>query len=206
MREIRSLTVGAIGLLAASICQSASAASVKRFEWGIETWQIGTQDFLIRINEKSPVRILSIEGNLTAGPQPLFKPFDNVVRQTLITLINVGDDTAENVAPVEVLQTAPNRVNNAVSPHLFSLNVKQTNDHVLNIPISYRYKDFPVTLLQNKLLFRAVNESYRCDPQTTVCKVSTEQFDTINAEVHVTITYVVGDQLPVQLSIPYADK
>lgn len=163
---------------------------IKRFEWGIETWEIGSNDFLIKFNEKTPVRILDIQGDLTAGPQPNYKAYDTLVRQTLATLINPGDGWTEK--NVEVEGTPGNRANHVLAPHLFSVNVKQTNGETMDIPIRYTYDRKPIELKQNRLLMRVVNESYRWNSDQGAF-VSKDQDDTLNVEIHLTITYEVDD-------------
>lgn len=169
-------------------CGLAQAHTIKRFEWGIETWQPGQQDYVIRFDEKKPVKILDIEGNLTAGPQPDYKPYEMMIRQTLATLINVGDDADK--MDVTVIGSPAIRANHVVSPHMFSVNVKQTNGETLNIPIAYHYGRLPVELHRNKLLFRIFNESYRHAGDGSF--PSQAVVDALNVEIHLTITYEVN--------------
>ena len=164
---------------------------VKRFEWGIETWQIGSNDFQIQFNEKTPVRILDIQGDLTAGPQPKYTPNDTLVRQTLATLINVGDGWESK--NVEVIGTPAERANHVLAPHLLSVNVKQTNSETMDVPINYHYNRLPIKLKNNRLLMRIVNESYRWDGEHGAF-VSKDQDDTLNVEIHLTITYEVDPE------------
>jgi hypothetical protein len=183
---MRKILLLAMAVLSLQGCKP--APTIKRFEWGIETWQIGSQDFLIRFDEKTPVRILDIQGDLTAGPQPNYKPYDTLIRQTLATLINVGGSW--DLKSVVVAGTPADRANHALAPHLFSINVKQTNGETMDVPIKYNYDRKPVTLGNNKLLMRIVNESYRFASDKGAF-VSTDQDDTLNVEIHLVITYEV---------------
>lgn len=164
---------------------------VKRFEWGIETWQMGANDFPISFSEKGPVKILGIEGNLTAAPQPEFQPSEQMIRQTLATLVDVGD--TDDPMDVTVTGKPAERANHVVSPHLFSINVKQTNAGTENIPISYNYRDAPLQLHQNKLMVHIFNESYRYTKKDG-CFVSKDQKDALNVEIHLTVTYQVDSE------------
>lgn len=183
-----------IGFLALALLSTVADAEpqIKRFEWGVETWQMGANDFEITFGEKSPVKILDIEGNLTAGPQPDFLPSEMMIRQTLVTLVDVGNMTGPD--DVSVTKTPPERANHVLAPHLFSINVKQTNSETVNIPFAYHYDRLPVTLHQNKLQFHVFNESYRHNKKLGSF-VSKDQKDALNVEIHLTITYQVdGDK------------
>jgi hypothetical protein len=191
MRKMQMAYRGVLTILALTFSAHAVAQpTIKRFEWGVETWEIGTSEFPIEFKEKSPVKILDIEGNLTAGPQPNFEPSEKMIRQTLATLVDVGD--VADPMDVVVSATPPERANHVVSPHLFSVNVKQTNSETENIPISYHYGDAPVQLHQNKLMFHIFNESYRHNKKLGSF-VSKDQKDALNVEIHLTITYQVDE-------------
>lgn len=166
----------------------ADSVKTKQFNWGIETWQKGQNDFVLKFNETNPIKIKRIYGNLTAGPQPEHKEFDTVIRQTLASLVNVGvpfDDKS-----VQVIGNPHERFNHTVDNNLFSVNVKQTNSQTYNIPIEYNYGTDPVLVPQNKLLMRIFNESYRHDDKKGSF-VSEDQLDSLNVEIHLVIDYEV---------------
>jgi hypothetical protein len=160
--------------------------TVRAFVWGMESWEMGSNDFVIRFTE-GRVRIRRITGNATAAPQPDFKPFAQVIRQTLATMINVG--APADPPDIQLIGTPANRANHSMQAHLFSLNVKQTNDQTLNIPIDYTFDDPPVVLAQNLLLMRIVNESYKMHNYQAV--ISDDQNDSLNLELHMRIIYEV---------------
>lgn len=164
-----------------------AASSRRHIGWGIETWRKGQNDFVIRFNESHPVAVVRIQGDMTAGPQPNHAPFDQLIRQSLASLVVVGAPT--DTSAVTIVGEPPTYQNESIDNNLFSLNVKQTDAETMNVPIDYVYAD-PVVLPQNKLLMRIFNESYKNRNGLDI--VSTDQIDALNVEIHLVIDYLVN--------------
>jgi len=186
----KTLTVAAVlGLLAAmpvrAQAPAAPARGEKEFNWGIETWKKGQNDFVIRFKEPGHVRISRIYGNLTAGPQPEHAQFAKLIRQTIVSLVNVGAvDTDQDV---EIVATPADRANQSVDRNMININVKQTDSETMSIPIEYNYAPARA-LAENKILVRIFNESYKIAPNG-IAIVSDDQGDALNVELHLVVDY-----------------
>lgn len=175
------LAICAVGLAS---CLTAEAAKTKDLDWGIETWKIGQNDFVIQFKEPDHVRILRIYGNLTAAPQPNHPQFAHIIRQTIASLLDVNPPKEDDVV---IVSTPADRANQSIARNMFTINVKQTDSETMNIPIEYNYSPGRV-LTENKLLVRILNESYKTNPDGRDV-ISHDQYDALNVEIHLIVTY-----------------
>lgn len=159
----------------------------KQVAWGMETWELGVQEFVIEFKEDKPVRVLKIVGNLTAGALPSGnQESSHLVRQSLITLINPG--AGWKVSDVELKKTPASRSNHSLAPHLFNINVKQQSDRIVLMPIDYDFRDQQHVLHENKLFMRFENRSYRFDENRKHFE-SKDPVDALNVEMHLNVVY-----------------
>jgi hypothetical protein len=167
------------------------SSTVKQINWGLETWELGKQSFVIEFKEQQPVRILGIVGNITAGPLPSEEDASEdgkLIRQSLITLINPGKNWT--VSDVEIKQTPGARANHSLAPHLFNINIKQQADAVLIVPVNYDFRNQKIILPDNQLLMHFDNRSYRFDKNSkTKSFESKDPFDALNTEIHLNVIY-----------------
>lgn len=182
-----------MGVVALGEAHGGESETVKHINWGLETWELGKQDFMIEFKEARPIRLLRIVGHVTAGPLPAegdATEHGKLVRQSLVTLITPGKD--RKVSDVEIQQTPGSRANHSLAPHVFNVNIKQQGDDIVVIPLDYDFRDQRIVLPENRLLMHFDNRSYRFDTQSQPQSFeSRNAFDALNTEIHLNVIYAV---------------
>ncbi len=148
---------------------------------------MGHQDMTIQFNESGSVSLLAVEGNVMASPMPSFVVGDNLVRQSLLTLVNPG--ARANDGSVSVVSHPPG-TNHSVNQHLFSTDVKVTGSGPVVVPVNYHFDAHPVSLPMKQLTMHFFNASYR-GVADGGGYFATEFLDGIDVEVQLVLTYEV---------------
>jgi hypothetical protein len=164
-----------------------------QFHWGLELWELGAHDYFVKINHSRPVKLLGLEGVLTASPVPNYRPDDHLVRQTLASLTYPGNYLKEG--QIEILgQPNTPRCNQSIDRNLVTLNVKQTAGN--NTALSFsRHFDPPIELPENTLRWHLFNESYRfrIEREPHESYVVDNSYDALNVEIHTHLYYEFED-------------
>lgn len=204
----RCVAIIAALLLLSGLCMDSSAATNlsagaqsstattnniahKHINWGVETWDLGRHVYSIQFKETKPVRIRTINGYLTSGPQPEHLVRDTLIRQTLVTVNDSKRNTSDNDT-IAIIGSPTNTVkfNHSLDRTLLCLNVKQTGGDTQILPIDVTFDDETIMITEQKLTLTIFNESYRFSKEKG-CFVSKDCRDALNVELHLLIQYDV---------------
>jgi hypothetical protein len=191
MKTIREIgmwiSIALVAIFLLVVSSISHGQTIKRFQWGVESWVSQQSDLTIQINESKPISIISIEGAITASPVASFNINDNLNRETLVTLVNEGAVHTNNIT----ILTHPQGTNHSITKHIFSVNAKVTGPTAVVVPVHFNYEAQPIGVPFNKLTLHVDNSSWRAFANGDGYQDKTA-VAAVDVEIQLTVTYRVN--------------
>lgn len=150
------------------------------FNLGLEDWQLGPANYVVRISQHRPVAITGIQGFASAAPLPGANLKSGLIRQTLVSLTYPGARAPGNVLFTKL--PSFKRKEYSIGPDLLALNIKQVNAQTIETPINVSFPT-PVRLPSDTILVHFANATYK------VGGTDTSAVQCLDVELHLLVKY-----------------
>lgn len=154
------------------------------FEWGVECWQFGSNNFFAKIAGGVPVQITRIVGSITCSALS-----GALISSTNLRASLVSFGPAATATPDAVVFGAPGGVsfNQSIAAHLFNVVARQMGNNVMVVPFDYSFATFVINDPNpaNNLLLMNVN-NLTTDTSGSIVTPATECVD---AEIQCTVYF-----------------